>query len=273
MQLKTVDINGKTYAEVSEGRPIFIEDNGNELAVDVPAVRAASTRLGNESKIHREANIALEAKLKAFEGIDDAAAAKKALETLKNIDQGQLIASGKVEEIKIAAQRAADEKVAANTKQFQTELASTQAERDKFKGDLYSEKIGGAFARSKFIAEKASTSYFPEVMQAMFGKQFTIEEGKIVARDIAGNVINSSTKFTEPADFEEALAAIVQQHPNRNQMLKGANSTGSGARQSNGGNGGAKTMSLTDFQRLPPMQQAALMSPANKERPTIVDAA
>ena len=272
MKLKVVKVGDKEYAEISEGRPIYVEDSGTEVPVDVPAVRATVTRLSAEAKTHREAKEALEAKLRGFEGIEDAAAAKKALETLKNIDQGQLIAAGKVEEIKLAAQRAADEKVAANTKQFQTELASTQAERDKFKGDLFSEKIGGAFARSKFITEK--TVVPPDMLQALFGKHFTVEDGNIIARDSAGNVINSSTKFTEPADFEEAVETIVKQYPNRDRILKGANSSGSGTRQStNGGNGGAKTMSLTDFQRLPPMQQAALMSPANKERPTIVDAA
>ena len=272
MKLKTVKVGEVEYAVIQDGKPVYVEENGNEVPVDVPAVRATVTRLSNEAKTNREAKEALDAKLKGFEGIEDAAAARKALETIKNIDQGQLIAAGKVEEIKTAAQRAADEKVAANTKQFQDQLVATQAERDKFKNDLFSEKIGGAFARSKFINEKVAVP--PDMLQALFGKQFTVEDGKIIARDAAGNIINSSTKFTEPADFDEAVETIVKQYPNRDRILKGANSSGSGARQSvNYGNGGAKTMTRDEFNRLPPMQQAALMSPANKERPQIVDAA
>lgn len=272
MKLKVVKVGEKEYAEIVDGKPVFVEDNGNEVPVDVPAVRATVTRLSNEAKTHREAKEAAEARLKLFEGLDDPAAAKKAVEMLKNIDQGQLIAAGKVEEIKSAAQRAADEKVASTTKQFQAELDATKAERDKFKGDLFSEKIGGAFARSKFISEKVAVP--PDMLQALFGKQFTVEEGKIVARDAAGNIINSSTKFTEPADFEEAVETIVKQYPNRDRILKGANSSGSGARHSANGNGGAgRTMTHAEFNRLPPMQQAELMQPSNKDRPTIVDAA
>lgn len=272
MKLKIVKVGDKEYAEISDGKPIYLEDNGNEVPVDVPAARATITRLNGEAKGFREAKEAAETKLKLFEGLDDPVAAKKALETIKNIDQGQLIAAGKVEEIKVAAQRAADEKVAATTKQFQTELDAAKTERDKFKGDLYSEKIGGAFARSKFISEKIAVP--PDMLQALFGKQFTVEEGKIIARDAAGNIINSSTKFTEPAEFEEAVETIVKQYPNRDRIMKGANSTGSGTRHAANGNGGAgRTMTREEFSRLPPMQQAALMQPTNKDRPTIVDAA
>ena len=158
----------------------------------------------------------------------------------------------------------------ATTKQFQDQLAAATAERDKFKTELFGEKIGGAFARSKFIADKVAIPV--DFLQAKLGRHFTVEDGKIVARDAAGNVINSSTKFGDPADFEEAISHLVMNDPARDQVLKGTGSTGSGARHSGSGNGaGGRTMMRGEFDRLGPMQQAALMNPANKDRPVVVD--
>lgn len=270
MKLKTVVVGDKTYAEVQDGKPVFIEEDGKEAAVDVPHMRGTLVTYGRESKQYREAKEALDAKLKGFEGIEDPVAAKKALELAKNLKDGELLTAGKVEELKASLERAATDKVTATTKQFQEQLAATTAERDKFKAELFGEKIGGAFARSKFIAEKVAIPV--DFLQAKLGKHFTIEDGKIVARDVAGNVINSSTKFGDPADFEEAVTHLVMNDPARDQVLKGTGSSGSGARHSSNGNGaGGRTMTRGEFDRLSPMAQAALMNPANKDRPTVVD--
>lgn len=270
MKLKTVVVGDKTYAEVQDGKPVFLGDDGKETTVDIDHADKTIKKLNAEAKTHREAKEALETKLKGFEGIEDPVAAKKALDTVKNIDAGQLLQAGKVEEMKAALERAANEKVATTTKQFQEREATLTAERDKFKTELFGEKIGGAFSRSKFIAEKVAIPV--DFLQAKLGKHFTIEDGKIIARDVAGNVINSSTKFGDPADFEEAVTHLVMNDPARDQVLKGTGSTGTGSRHSSSGNGaGGRTMPRGEFDRLGPMAQAALMNPANKDRPTVVD--
>lgn len=270
MKLKTVDVGGKTYAEVQDGKPVFVEDGGAEIAVDVPHLRSAVASRNAEVKGYREAKEAADAKLKGFEGIEDPVAAKKALDTVKNLSAGELKTAAQVEEMKASLERAAGDKVTATTKQFQDQLAATTAERDKFKTELFGEKIGGAFARSKFIAEKVAIPV--DFLQAKLGKHFTVEDGRIVARDAAGNVINSSTKFGDPADFEEAVAHLVMNDPARDQVLKGTGSSGSGARHSGSGNGaGGRQMTRGEFDRLAPLAQAALMSPTNKDRPMIVD--
>lgn len=87
MKLKTVTIENKTYAEVNDqGLPIYIHDDGKELAHDAPQTVAKIAQLNGEAKTNRERYEKAESSLKAFEGIEDPAAAKKALETLKNFD-------------------------------------------------------------------------------------------------------------------------------------------------------------------------------------------
>jgi hypothetical protein len=38
MKLKTVEVNGATYAEVSDGKPVFVLDDGKEIAFEAEAV-------------------------------------------------------------------------------------------------------------------------------------------------------------------------------------------------------------------------------------------
>lgn len=219
---------------VQDGKPVYVHEDGKEVAFDAPAAVSKITALNAEARTHREAKEAAETKLKAFDGIEDGEAARKALETIKNIDEGKLIAAGKVEEIKSAAQKAAQEQVAAASKAHAEELARTKQSLDKLTGDLYAEKIGGSFNRSKLITDKFAIP--ADLVQARFGQAFKVEEGKIVAYDQAGNKIFSRSRPGELADFDEALETLVDQYPYKEQILKGTGASGGGA--GGGGSGG-----------------------------------
>jgi hypothetical protein len=259
MKLKLITLDGKTYAEVQDEKPVYIHDDGKEVAFDAPTTVATITRLNAEAKGHREAKEAAETKLKAFDGIDDGEAAKKALETVKNLKDGDLVTAGKVEEIKAAAKKAAEEQVALAAKASTEQLKLLETERDKLQGDLYSEKIGGAFSRSKFIADKVAIP--ADLLQSQFGTRFKVEDGKTVAYDAAGNKIYSRTKPGEIADFDEALETIVDSYAHKDAILKGTGNSGSGARQSNGNaTPGAKTMTRAEFDALTPVDRSAKMA-------------
>ena len=256
MKLKTVTIEGKTYAELDGDRPIYLHTDGKEVAFDAPATVAKIGQLNGEAKTHRERAEAAEGKLKAFEGIDDADAAKKALQTIANLDSKKLIDAGEVEKVKAEAIKAVEEK-----------YAPVVAERDTLKGELYGEKIGGAFARSKFISEKAAIP--ADLVQARFGQNFKIEDGKVVAYDPAGNKIYSRSKPGELADFEEGLETLIDAYPYKDQILKGTGANGGGSRNGGGGNAGAKTMTREQFTALPAADQMAKV----REGVQVVDAA
>ncbi len=62
-------------------------------------------------------------------------------------------------------------------------------ERDAYQTQLHNELIGGGFARSKFIQENVSVP--ADMIQAQFGKNFKIEDGKVVAVGADGQKIFS----------------------------------------------------------------------------------
>lgn len=247
MKLKTLEVDGKTYAEVQDGKPVYVEDDGKEVAFDAPGTRNTISRLNAEAKSHREAKEAAEKTLKSFEGIEDPAAAIKALETVANLDSKKLIDAGEVEKVKAEASKA-----------FQTQLDEANGKAKALEDQLYAEKIGGSFARSKIIADKFAIP--ADLVQARFGQAFKVEDGKTVAYDANGNKIFSAARPGELADFDEALQVLVDQYPYKDQILKGSGASGGGAGGSGGGQGGARTMSREQFSKLSPTEQMAAVT-------------
>lgn len=219
MKLK-LDADG--HVVLQDGKPVYVADDGKEIAFDAPGTVATISRLNAEAKSHRERAEAAEGKLKQFEGIEDPAAARKALETVKNLDDKKLVDAGEVEKVR-------EEAIKAIKAQYEPVLA----ERDALKESLYAEKIGGAFSRSKLIAEKFAIP--ADLVQARFGGHFKIEEGRTVAYDQSGNKLYSRANPGELADFEEALEIIVDAYPYKESILKGSGASGGGAGESGGG--------------------------------------
>lgn len=245
MKLKTVEVNGTTYAVVADGKPVFVDEAGKEIPFDAPGTVATISRLNGEAKGHREAKEAAEAKLKVFDGLDPAKA-REALDKVGSIDAKNLIDAGEVDKVKAEVAKVYEEKLAAEVKR----AADLEAA-------LYGEKIGGAFARSAFAKDKLAIP--ADFVQARFGSQFKLEAGKVVAYDTNGNQIYSKSRPGELADFDEALEFLVNAYPQRDHILKGTGAQGSGARQSNGGAAGAKTMPRAEFDKLSPADRSARM--------------
>ncbi|MHA3884577.1 DUF6651 domain-containing protein [Stutzerimonas degradans] len=218
MKLK-IDENGN--AVLQDGKPVYVHDDGKEVAFDAPATVATITRLNAEAKTHREGKEAAEKLLKGFEGIEDPSAARKALETLANLDAKKLVDAGEIEKVKSEISKA-----------FQAQLDEANTKAQTLEQQLYGEKIGGSFARSKVIAEKLAVP--ADMVQATFGNRFKIEDGKVVAYDANGNKIFSRARPGELADFDEALETLVEHYPYKDHILKGSGANGGGAPNGNG---------------------------------------
>ena len=219
MKLK-LDDSGN--AVLQDGKPVYVHDDGKEVAFDAPATVATITRLNAEAKSHREGKEAAEKLLKGFDGIEDPAAARKALETLANLDAKKLVDAGEIEKVKSEISKA-----------FQAQLDDANTKAQTLEQQLYGEKIGGSFARSKVIAEKLAVP--ADMVQATFGNRFKIEDGKVVAYDANGNKIFSRARPGELADFDEALETLVDSYPHKDHILKSSGANGGGAP-----NGGGK---------------------------------
>lgn len=268
MKLKTELLNGVAYAVVVDGKPVYINDDGKEVAFDAPATVQVISRLNGEAKGHREGKEAAELALKNFAGIEDPEAARKALDTVKNLASGELTSAAKVQEIKDAAKRAAEEQVSAAAKTHGETLARVTAERDGFQTALFDEKIGGSFSRSKFIDDKLAIP--GDIARAVFGKSFKVEEGKIVAFDTVGNKIFSRGRPGEVADFDEAMEVLVDAYPQRDRIMKGSGASGGGS-QGGAAQGGKPTITRAQFNSFDPAKQASVAKDAAAGKAVLVD--
>jgi hypothetical protein len=240
MKLK---LNDDGFAVVQDGKPVYVNDEGKEIAFDVAGTVQTISRLNGEAKTHRERAEAAEKVAKAFEGITDAEAARKALATVANLDAKKLIDAGEVDKIRAEAIKAVEDK-----------YAPIVSERDSLQKSLVDEKVGGSFARSKMIADKLAIP--ADLVQARFGEAFKVEGNDVVAYDKSGNKLFSRSNPGEVAKFDEALEILIDQYPYRDSILKSTGASGGGASGGSGGGSGGKTMSRAAFDALPPAKQA-----------------
>src|SRR6266576_4646709 len=127
MQLK-LDADG--HVVIQDNKPVYVHDDGKEVPFDVPDMYVRLLRDGKRNgDLQKEIEASAE-KLKTFEGLDPEAA-RKAIELTKNIEDGKLLSAGKVEEIKAAARKAAEEQIVAANKAGAEALKTAQAVRDK----------------------------------------------------------------------------------------------------------------------------------------------
>jgi hypothetical protein len=229
MKLK-LDDDGK--AAVLDGKPVYVHDDGREVAFDAPGTVAAISRLNGEARTNHERAEMAEQRLRAFSGIDDPAAARAALSTIAGLDAKQLVDAGEIERARAEAAQAAEAR-----------YQPVVQERDALHGELVKARIGG---------------------------QFRIEDSQVVAFDGAGNRIASPANPGEPASFDEALAIIVQNYPYRDSILKGTGASGSGA-QGGGARGEGRHVSRAQFLALSPAGQAAVARDAAAGKASITD--
>lgn len=263
-----LDENGNVV--VRNGKPVYVHDDGKEVEFDAPGTVNTITRLNKEAQTHREAKEGaesrvkeLETQVKVFEGLDPEAA-RKALDTVSKISDGKLIDSGKVDEVRNAVGKTYEEKIAAMTTTHTSELAKMKEQVESLNGHLNSEIIGGNFARSKVIQDKLAIP--ADMVQAKFGSQFKVVDGKLVAVGADGNTLYSRNRPGEVANFDEALEMLVDQYPNRDHILKASGASGSGASAAAGrgtGGSGNKGISRADFDKLDPAAKMAHVKAGN----------
>lgn len=242
MKLKT-DASGN--AVLQDGRPVYLADDGKELALDAAELYGQVKRLTGENRDHREARKAAEDKLAGFAGIDDPKAAREALETVKSL-------SDKV--------KADVEKVRAEvSKSYETKLAEELKARQTLEQQLHRELIGGGVARSKFVAEKSALP--ADLLLPIVGQHLAVENGQVVAKRADGSVIYSRTNPGSPAGLDEALETLVSESPHRDHILKATQKNGSGAAPgATGGAAGVKTIPRAEFDQKTPVERRQILS-------------
>jgi len=241
-------LDDQGHAVLQDGKPVYVHDDGKEVAFDAAGTVTTISRLNREAQTHREGKDAAETALKAFEGIADPSAARHALETVSKLDQKKLVDAGEIDVVRNEISKA-----------FQGQVDEWSTKAQAFEKQLYEEKIGGAFSRSKYITDKLAIP--ADMVQSKFGAAFKVEDGKTIAYDQHGQKVYSRTRPGEIADFDEAIETLVEQYPHRDHILKGTGASGSGASNSNGNGGqGKKTITRAQFDALDPQGRHAHIS-------------
>lgn len=222
MKLK-LDENG--HVVVQDGKPVYVHEDGKEVAFDALQTVATISRLNGEAKTHREAKEQFEAQAKAFEGLDPVKV-KEALGIVQNLDAKKLVDAGEVDKVKA-------EITDALKKTYEPQILEWQEKAQGFESALHNELVGGGFARSDYLQKNIAVPV--DMVQNTFGKNFKIEEGKVVAYGADGQKIYSRTRPGEVAEFDEALETLVGGYQHKDSILKG-NQSGGGGFTNNGGN-------------------------------------
>jgi hypothetical protein len=253
-----IDANGNIATQEVNGvkLPVFVHSDGKEAPFDADSTLSTIGRLNGEAKTHREGKEAAEKALKAFEGIADPAAALKALGVVKSLDEKKLVDAGE-----------RDKAIAEAVKSVEEKYAPIVKKAGDLEGQLNAHLIGGAFSKSKFIAEKfaAGGPAGADIARSLFSNAFKVEDGKLVAYGADGQKLYSRTRHGEPASADEAIELLVDAYPHKAHILKGTGAGGGGA-SGGGGQGGKRTLTRAQFDALPPGDRQAALKDA-----TLVD--
>ncbi len=246
-----LDADGKI--EMKDGKPVWRDANGGEQALAGDTV----SRLNGEARQLRLRAETAETALAPYKDIDPAKA-RDALDKIGKIDQKTLIDAGEVEKVR-------DEISKGFTAQVQ--------ERDKRIAEQEQRIVGmtidTAFATSKYIGENIDTPM--DLFKPAFAKNFKYEDGKLVPYDNLGNKVFSKDRMGEVANFDEAVAQLVESSPYKDKMLKAQQASGTGNGGGGGNRGGGRVMKRSDYDRLDPNQQMQAGMAVSKGEMSIVD--
>jgi hypothetical protein len=160
------------------------------------------------------------ADLSKFKGID-IKEAQDALETVKNIKSKELMDANGIKILKSEMMQGFETEKSEIRKGYETkldEVGKKVSEKDSIIKNLL---ITTKFANSPhFSGENKKTIYPPDDAVKIFGERFMVDEKlNIVAIDRNGEILKSQKTHGEPADFEEAIARIIEEHPNKERIL------------------------------------------------------
>lgn len=242
MKLK-LEENGNIVVE--DGKPVFVDEDGKDVVVDVPQLFTKIKELNGESKQRRLEIGDFKKKYKLFQDIEELdgwkEGADKALELVKNIDQSQLIQAGKVEELKESMKKAFEGERENTEKAFGLKTQELLDQISQNEGTIFDLLVTSKFTQSPFFSgESPKTNVLPDMAAKYFGHQFKVEKSstgslKVVGYNLAGTQIYSRKNPGELANFDEAIAEIIDEYPMKERILKSSGG-GSGGRGGSGGN-------------------------------------
>lgn len=244
------DENGNLVTDAS-GNPIMLDDTGKET----PIASGYIQRINSESASHRREAKEAKDKLAKFGDLDPDAA-REAIEKTKDLDLSKLIDKGEIDKVRQSIISQYEPKLT----EAEQRLADLARDRDNL-------LRSNAFNSSKFLNERLAVPR--DFVTAAYQDRFKIEDGQLVPVRANGDVIYNSRG--EIASVDEAFELFISERQDKDQLLRAPTATGSGSGGAGGGRGGGNVMKRADYDKLAPMEKAAIGQKVAKGELKVVD--
>jgi len=218
-----LDENGNVV--LKDGCPVYKYEDGSESPFDAKKTLDAKDKkiadLTEEKTRFFTKTEALKSDLKKFKGIDIKVAAE-AIETVKNLKSKELLDANGIKILKSEMLQGFETEKIDIKKGYDQQILDRDGIILSKDGIIKSLLITTQFANSPHFSGKNKKTIYPaEDAVKIFGDRFKVDEStlSIVALDKSGEVLKSQKTHGEPADFEEAIAKIIDEHPRKNEIL------------------------------------------------------
>jgi hypothetical protein len=256
--------DGSAAVVNDKGHVVLVNEAGEEKPLDVLHLHVQVPSLRNEAKSHREEKEALQATIKSLKDIfgdaeldlENADAVKtwltdatKAIKTVQNLADKDLVSAGDVEKIKQQVQDQATKTLEKVKAQYDGQLKERDEKLQSLEKSLYDLLVTNQFQTSKYVKEKLAIS--PAVAAKYWRDNFKVEadgDKHIPVGYFNGEKILSTEKMGAVADFDEALEFLVEKDPERDSLLQGSGHAGSGAQQPGAGGGNSHQSLLAKYE-------------------------
>jgi len=234
---------------VENGMPVYVDENGNDIVHDAPKLLFKVTSLTEEKDRHFEKANGLQAQLDVFKGIDPKAA-KAALETVEKLDGKKMIEAGEFDKLKEQMKDISDSKLEEQRTIFDAKLIDMEKTTAIQQDTIEHLMVTNHFAQSPYFSgTKPKTVLSSDLATNIFKPFFKVEgEGadiKMVGY-IGGEKIPSRKDVGQPADFNEAIETIIEQHPEKDRFLTSSAGGGPGSGSNFNVDEGAVVISADD---------------------------
>jgi len=239
MKLK-FDENGAVTTVEKEGVafPVYVDDDGKDIDVDVPNLFAKVAELSSEAKTRRQEKNALQERLDLFKDIEDLPTwkenAEKAMQTVKNYDDKKLVDAGKVEQVKQSVIEAKDEEIRQIHESYKGKISEQEQTIVRKDSQIYELAISNKFSQSPLFNGPNRKYNIPaDMAEAKFSRQIRLEEGKDgklreVGYKLNGEPIYSRKTPGELAFFNEFMPEIIDEYPKKDEIIETMAGSGSG---------------------------------------------
>jgi hypothetical protein len=228
-----IDEETKQIKTTEDGLPFVIDDSkegAEPYGLDGIGLMAKIPSLQKEAKEKRIELKQAKEKLESFEELDIDVEnfnswrddAKKALETVKNLDSSKLIEADKVEELKNQVRQELTDERARIEKQYKQQLKEKEESLSSATSQINELVVGNKFLSSSFINENLILT--PKMARKVFGDKFKVEthdnQAIAVGYDENNEPIMSRSNIGKYADFDEALKHLIDSDPDRDTYIK-----------------------------------------------------